>query len=156
MTTRKRTSEGGKSASSLCACGRGNILAHGLCPTCYTLKRRDAAYFGGLREEVLKRDGYTCRGCGAPGRYKRSITVHHRQPGVSLLSLMISLCPRCHAKVERTQMVLSEMNPILLELWREKHPQGLEQFVLNFEKCTESCPYPNLFICLGRYLIGTP
>jgi hypothetical protein len=35
-------------------------------------------------------------------------------------------------------MVLSEMNPILLELWREKHPQGLEQFVLNFETCTES------------------
>ena len=42
----------------------------------------------------------------------------------------LSLCPRCHAKVERTQMVLSEMNPILLELWREKHPQGLEQFAL--------------------------
>jgi hypothetical protein len=69
---------------------------------------------------------------------------------------MISLCPRCHAKVERTQMVLSEMNPILLERWREKHPQGLEQFVLNFETCTESGPYPNLLICLGRYLIGTP
>ena len=51
-----------------CACGRSNILAHGLCPTCYTLKRRDMAYFGGLREEVLKRDGYTCQGCGAPGR----------------------------------------------------------------------------------------
>jgi hypothetical protein len=46
-------------------------------------------------------------------------------------------------------MVLSEMNPILLELWREKHPQGLEQFVLNFETCTESGPYPNLLICLG-------
>jgi hypothetical protein len=27
-------------------------------------------------------------------------------------------------------MVLSEMNPLLLELWREKHPQGLEQFAL--------------------------
>jgi hypothetical protein len=53
-----------------------------------------------------------------------------RQPGVSLLFPMISLCPKCRAKVERTQMVLSEMNPLLLELWREKHPQGLEQFVL--------------------------
>jgi hypothetical protein len=53
---------------------------------------------------------------------------------------MIFLCPGCHAKVERTQMVLSEMNPVLLELWREKHPQGLEQFALNFEKCNESCP----------------
>jgi hypothetical protein len=47
---------------------------------------------------------------------------------------MISLCPTCHAKVERTQMVFSEMNPLLLELWREKHPQGQEQFRLEFEK----------------------
>jgi hypothetical protein len=31
-----------------------------------------------------------------------------------------------------------KMNPVLLELWREKHPQGLEQFALNFEKCIES------------------
>jgi hypothetical protein len=31
-------------------------------------------------------------------------------------------------------MVLSEMNPLLLELWREKHPQGQEQFALGFEK----------------------
>ncbi len=131
-----------------CACGRSNILAHGLCPTCYTLKRRDMSYFGGLREEVLKRDGYTCQGCGAPGRRKRSITVHHRQPGVSLLSLMISLCPKCHAKVERTQMVLFGMNPLLLELWREKHPQGLEQFALDFGKYTESGPCPRLPIYL--------
>ena len=62
---------------------------------------------------------------------------------------MISLCPRCHAKVERTQMVLSEMNPILLELWREKHPQGLEQFALDFEKRNESCPYLHPLIRLG-------
>jgi len=52
----------GSERALYCACGRDNILAHGLCPTGYTLKRRDAAYFGGLREEVLKRDGYTCRG----------------------------------------------------------------------------------------------
>jgi len=111
-----------------CACRRDSILAHGLCPTRYTLKRRDASYFGGLREEVLKRDGYSCRGCGAPGR---------------------DAMPRWSAP----KWLLSEMNPILLELWPEKHPQGLEQFVLNFETCTESDPYPNL--CLGRYLIGT-
>jgi hypothetical protein len=48
---------------------------------------------------------------------------------------MISLCPKCHAKAKRTQMVLSEMNPLLLELWREKHRQGQEQFPLEFEKC---------------------
>jgi hypothetical protein len=34
--------------------------------------------------------------------------------GISKLEWMISLCPGCHAKVERTKMVLSEMNPLLL------------------------------------------
>jgi hypothetical protein len=46
---------------------------------------------------------------------------------------MISLCPGCHAKVERTKMVLSEMNPLLLMLWRERHPTGHEQVMLDFE-----------------------
>lgn len=115
-----------------CPCGRTKILAHGLCATCYTLKRQDEEYFGGLRETVLERDGYRCRVCDAPGRRKRSITVHHRVPGKSVLHLMISLCPGCHAKVERTKAVLSAMSPLLLELWREQHPQGHEQTTLDF------------------------
>jgi hypothetical protein len=128
----------------LCRCGNAKILALGLCSTCYTLKRQDEEYFGGLREHVLERDGYRCRGCGAPGRTKRSITVHHRVPGVSKLEWMISLCPGCHAKVERTKMVLSEMNPVLLVLWRERHPKGFEQVMLDFalmEKAAESEAY---------------
>ena len=44
-----------------CRCGNEKILAHGLCSTCYTLKRQDEEYFGGLREAVLHRDGYCCR-----------------------------------------------------------------------------------------------
>lgn len=67
-----------------------------------------------------------------PGRTKRSITVHHRIPGVSKLEWMISLCLGCHAKVERTKMVLSEMNPLLLMLWRERHPKGHQQVMLDF------------------------
>jgi hypothetical protein len=116
-----------------CPCGRPEILALGLCATCYTLKRQDEEYFGGLREAVLERDGYRCRGCGAPGHEKRSIIVHHRVPGVSKLELMISLCPGCHAKVERTTMVLAEMTPLLLVLWREQHPEGQEQIMLGFD-----------------------
>jgi hypothetical protein len=115
-----------------CRCGNEKILARGLCATCYTLKRQDDEYFAGLREKVLERDDHRCRGCGKPGRNKRSITVHHRVPGVSKIELMISLCPGCHAKVERTKMVLSEMNPLLLVLWRERHPTGQEQVMLNF------------------------
>jgi 5-methylcytosine-specific restriction endonuclease McrA len=96
------------------------------------LKRQDEQYFGGLREAVLKRDDYRCRARGALVREKRSIIVHHRVPGVSESKLMISLCPGCHAKVERTKMVLAEMNPLLLELWREQHPEGQEQITLAF------------------------
>ena len=115
-----------------CRCGRDKIIANGHCATCYTLKRQDEAYFGGLREAVLERDGYACRVCGGSGREKRSITVHHRVPGRSVLNLMISLCPGCHAKVHRTKAVLTQMPPLLLELWREQHPNGHEQTVLNF------------------------
>ena len=115
-----------------CRCGNEKILALGLCATCYTLKRQDEEDFGGLREAVLERDGYCCRVCGASGRRKRSIVVHHRVPGKSLLHLMISLGPRCHAKVGRTKCVLSEMPSLLLLLWREQHPDGHEQVMIDF------------------------
>jgi 5-methylcytosine-specific restriction endonuclease McrA len=113
------------------------MLAHGLCATCYTLKRQDEEYFGGLREAVLERDGHCCRVCGALGRDKRSIIVHHRIPGKSVLPLMITLCPGCHAKVHRTKVVWRELPPLLLELWREQHPGGHEQRALTFS-CVES------------------
>ncbi len=57
-----------------CPCGNAKVLALGLCATCYTLKRQDEEYFGGLREAVLER-GYRCRVCDASGRDKRSIIV---------------------------------------------------------------------------------
>jgi 5-methylcytosine-specific restriction endonuclease McrA len=66
-----------------CPCGNEKILALGLCATCYTLKRQDVEYFGGLREQVLERDGYACRVCGDPDP-----GVHHREPGKSLLHLL--------------------------------------------------------------------
>ena len=40
-----------------CRCGRESVLALGMCSTCYTLRRQDEEYFGGLREAVLERDG---------------------------------------------------------------------------------------------------
>ncbi len=116
-----------------------------MCATCYTLKRQDEEYFGGLREQVLKRDGYCCRACGATGRRKRSIVVHHRVPGVSRLHLMISLCPACHAVVSRTRVVRRHMPALLLELWREQHPNGHEQRVISFENTgTVAVPVPLL------------
>ena len=122
----------GSQRALYCRCGRDKILANGFCATCYTLKRQDEQYFGGLRERVIERDGHRCRVCDASGRDKRSIIVHHRVPGKSLLHLMLSLCPACHAKVHRTKAVLSEMPSLLLELWREQHPMGHEQTRLDF------------------------
>jgi hypothetical protein len=45
---------------------------------------------------------------------------------------MMALCLRCHAKVGRTKCVLSEMPPLLLQLWREQHPDGHEQVMIDF------------------------
>jgi hypothetical protein len=92
------------------------------------MKRQDEEHYGGLREVVLDRDGRRCRAC--PNVERRKLCVHHRVPGVSRLDLMITLCTGCHAIVERTQIVLGEMTPLLLVLWREKHPEGKEQLYL--------------------------
>lgn len=89
--------------------------------------------FGDMREAVLARDIYRCRVCGAEGRRKRSIIVHHRVPGRSLLPLLISLCPGCHSEVHRIKVMRMSISPLLVELWREQHPTGHEQTLLNFQ-----------------------
>jgi hypothetical protein len=123
--------------SSLCSCGRTDVVAKGLCATCYTLMRRDEEYYGGLREEVLKRDGYACRVCS-----KRNVTVHHRVPGVSSLDLMITLCIGCHSRVHKLGILNDPEIPELLRfLWREQHPDGPEQYVLNFILASENSLY---------------
>ena len=117
-----------------CPCGCEKILALGLCATCYTLKRQDEEYFGGHRETVLARDGHLCRipGCTSLKRGKRSLAVHHREPGNNNPDLMITLCLGHHAMVTRTQMLRKEWPELLRVLWREQHPEAHEQTILNF------------------------
>lgn len=117
-----------------CPCGNAKVLAKGLCATCYTLKRQDEEYFGGHREEVLKRDDFRCRvpGCMTTKRGKRSVAVHHRQPGDSDPDKMLTLCLGCHAKVTRTLYVQDDWPEFLRVLWREQHPDGQEQHSLRF------------------------
>jgi hypothetical protein len=115
-----------------CPCGREKILARVLCATCYTLLRQDCAYFGGLREQVLARDGHRCRACGARDRGKRTLAVHHRKPGISTLATLITLCPACHARVSRTRVLIKVWPPLLCLLWREQHPRAHEQGRLDF------------------------
>ena len=114
-----------------CRCGNSEILALGLCSTCYTLKRQDDEYYGGLREAVLDRDERRCRTC--PNLKRQKLAVHHRVPGVSKLELMITLCLGCHAKVTRTQFLQDDWPELLRTLWREQHPAGHEQTTLNFK-----------------------
>jgi hypothetical protein len=129
-----------------CPCGNAKVLAKGLCPTCYSLKRQDDEYFGGHREEVLKRDDYRCRvpGCRTVKRGKRSVAVHHREAGNSDPAKMLTLCLPCHAKVTRTLYVQADWPEFLRVLWREQHPEGHEQRAIDF--ATTAPPAKNVLL----------
>ena len=43
------------------------------------------------------------------------------------LKLMISTCSGCHARIHRTRAVMSSAPPLLLEFWREQHPEGMSR-----------------------------
>ena len=100
-----------------CRCGRETMLAHGMCATCYTLRRQDEEHFGGLRETVLERDGYRCRVCDAPGtgkaQYGRSpsrprsvgtqVDDFSSRAGARLATLLV--------RVHRTKVVLAAAMP---------------------------------------------
>ena len=89
-----------------CHCGQFTLYAAGKCLRCYSRDKRNERHYAGLREVVLKRDGYRCRTCPftptAEGE-RRLLVVHHRQPGVSELPRMLTLCAACHARVVRTK-----------------------------------------------------
>ena len=135
VSTRQGTEQMKKGVQKVmhCPCGNAELLALGLCATCYTMKRQDQQHFGGKREEVLDRDERRCRVCGKPGSRKRSVAVHHRVPGVSETHLMITLCLAHHAMVTRTKVLLEDWPALLRQLWREQHPDAHEQIMLDFD-----------------------
>jgi 5-methylcytosine-specific restriction endonuclease McrA len=112
-----------------CRCGSSSVWARGLCQRCYSRERADEKHFAGLRERVLARDGHTCRGCSATS-VDTVLAVHHRQPGVSSFDLLVTLCPACHAIVERTAVLFRDAPELLRTLWRELHPEASEQLPL--------------------------
>ena len=80
------------------------------------------------RRGVLNQDGRRCRVCGAS-----TDVVHHRKPGVDEDRWLITLCPACHATVERLAQQDRYLPPLLLLLWGEQHPDipaGQLQFEL--------------------------
>jgi hypothetical protein len=95
--------------------------------SCYRRLRYSAHFFGGNRDSALERDGGSCRGC----RSQHYLNVHHRQPGDH--TQLVTLCAGCHARVHRTRILRRWLPEILVDLWREWHPDAVEQLQLPVE-----------------------
>ena len=107
-------------------CGADELCARGLCRRCYNSTYHNDNYFDGSKERILNRDAYRCRVCST-----KTNVVHHRKPGIDDEAWLITLCPACHATVERLQRPDRYLPPLLYTLWREQHPDLAEQ--LSFE-----------------------
>jgi 5-methylcytosine-specific restriction endonuclease McrA len=63
--------------------------------------RLDPLSYDGLRQQILRRDGWRCQSCGAMS----NLEVHHREfrshSGEDSEENLITLCSTCHARVHR-------------------------------------------------------
>jgi NMD protein affecting ribosome stability and mRNA decay len=105
-------------ARLFCSCGQDVPFIGGLCRRCYRSAAHSRFCFGGLRDEILERDGRACRSCGAGNR----LHVHHRKPGVNDRELLITVCAACHARLHRLAAIRMWIPEPLLALWEEQHP----------------------------------
>jgi hypothetical protein len=95
--------------------------------SCYRRRRYSALFFGGNRDSALERDGRACRSCQS----QHYLNVHHRSPGDH--TQLVTLCAGCHARVHRTRILRRWLPEILVDLWREWHPDAVEQLRLPVE-----------------------
>ena len=114
----------------LCSvCGSEEVCSGGLCRRCYDIAHHSEAYFGGRKDQVLARDGRSCRTCG-----ESTSIVHHRKPGCNEIEWLITLCAGCHAVAHRLQRLDRYLPPLLIVLWREQHPdEPFEQLQFEWE-----------------------
>jgi len=123
--------------SFLCACGKRIALkALGCCRSCYDRRHHSLRFFGGLRERVLERDRFSCRGCG-----KRSALVVHHRDRRNRANLLVTLCIRCHLRIHHSSGWRYWFSAMLVRLWRELHPNAPMQLQLtlrNAEKKEKS------------------
>lgn len=112
--------------SLLCSCGSILFNRRGLCARCDRRRRLSLEAFGGLREQVIERDG-RCLSCGSVD----DLLVHHRRPGINLLRWLVTLCRRCHTRLHCTwRPRFDQFSPLLRVLWREQFPSLPEQYEL--------------------------
>jgi hypothetical protein len=95
--------------------------------SCYRHWQYSVRFFGGNRDSTLEHDGRACRGCQS----RHYLNVHHRRSGDH--TRLVTLCAGCHARVHRTRTLSRWLPEILVALWREWHPDALEQLQLPFE-----------------------
>jgi hypothetical protein len=127
-----RKAEGQEGQLALfCGCGRRQIelKSLGCCRLCYHRNYHSLRWFGGLRELILTRDRFRCRGC----RATRRLIVHHRD-GRNVEPVLITLCIRCHVRLHRARCLRGWIPEALLELWSELHPDAPLQFQLPLKK----------------------
>jgi hypothetical protein len=130
------------------ACGSQDVCARGLCRSCYDAAYHDDSYFAGAKAHVLARDGQGCRVCG-----EATNVVHHRRPGCDPEQWLITLCPACHATVERLQRLDRYLPPLLLALWREQHPDAGEQLAFALDASWEVTPGEPPSTWTGRSMV---
>jgi hypothetical protein len=108
--------------SFLCPCGKRIALkALGCCRSCYDRRHHSLRFFDGLRERVMERDRFRCRGCG-----KRSALVVHHRDRRNRADLLVTLCIRCHIRIHRSSGLGYWFSEILLRLgvreqWNRKY-----------------------------------
>ncbi len=116
--------------SFLCPCGKRIALkALGCCRSCYDRRHHSLRFFGGLRERVLERDRFRCRGCG-----KRSALVVHHRDRYNRANVLVTLCIRCHIRIHHSSGLKYWFSGMLVRLWRELHPNEPMQLQLTFRK----------------------
>jgi hypothetical protein len=125
--TRSQKPGRGTQRSLFCSCGHATPAVAGLCMSCYRHRRYSALFFGGNRDSALERDGRACRACQS----QHYLNVHHRHPGDH--TQLVTLCAGCHARVHRTRILRHCLPEILVDLWREWHPDAIEQLRLPIE-----------------------
>jgi hypothetical protein len=108
--------------------------------TCYRRRHYSARFFGGNRDSALERDGRDCRACQA----RQYLNVPHRRTGDH--TQLVTLCAGCHARVHRTRILRRWLPEILVALWREWHPDAVEQL-----RCRSNCRPPNRRERAGKY-----
>jgi 5-methylcytosine-specific restriction endonuclease McrA len=63
--------------------------------------RLDPVSYGGLRQQILRRDGWRCQFCGRMS----NLEVHHREfrshSGADSDENLITLCTACHTRMHR-------------------------------------------------------